>query len=480
MTRRGKVVLAVLTVGSLLGLVVATNAWFVSVNTTPPGKISSALVRYLPDTAQRSFSSLLTYGSVISGSGVDPDGVPLVLPGDRLLSSASVDDKQNQNVRTSIARDFEDKETVGTVIHWEVRTYGGVELTRKQRDLMDEKDPVDLWFVKDGAVPIDPPSINPTEYDIVTTTGGGVGVPGTGEGGVPITTTTTIVTTTYTARASDGISYRHEVTTTNIVTHEGASISPADSAGLWADPAPAQYIKATETVLFVQTPPTAENPATQPTRSYLLIEHIGGGGAQTPAGTTQAIPLSLGNLSTVETNLRIGLVAYLTPNTEGGVPVPLVLKGPEAKTGNYYLGSMDGEFFVELIVFHPYTPTDGAYRWAKVDETTEGVGKPLWSLWDLEVKDGAGAYTPAVPALPVAPAEPVGYTVSELLGIVSKPSTLGGVTDEGAFEIIFNKLYCENVPTITLRLSYYARQSEFMEWNEFYSQNLTMDMSQYQ
>lgn len=472
MTRRGKIALTVLVVGSLLGLVAATNAWFVAVSNTPPGKISSALVRYLPEAGPRSFTSLLTYGNLISGGGVDPDGTPLVLPGNSLLASASASDGKRL-VRTSIARAFEEKETVDTVIHREVRTLGGVEITRKQRDLMQADPPLDRWYEGDSTTPLaSPPTINATQYDVVTTTSGGEGVPGTGPDNLPTITTTTVVTTTYTPRVVGISAYRHEVTTTKIVTEEPETFSPNELAGKWVEATP--VLTATETVLFVQLAPLK-----QPTRSFLMIEHVGTG--------PTTIPLTLGNLSTVASNVRVGLNGRLT-SADGASVTNLTLSGPDAD-GICYLGTAIEGKSVELISFRPYqaaaVTTAGAeraaYQWTPVLEKEGSDVEPRWFLWDLTVDGSLN-----VPALPqpdtgtestvTAAQEPVPYIVTDALRIISKRPTINTALTDAEFELLFNQLYCEKVPTITLHVSYYARQNEYMGWNEFYSQDIDMSL----
>lgn len=480
MTRRGKIVLAVLVVGSALGLVAATNAWFIAVSNTPPGAINSALVRWLPAVGERSFTSLLTYGNIISGSGVDPDGVPLVLPGNYLLANVSTSGTTS-TVRTSIARDFDDgpnhtaPETVDTVIHWEVRTLDGVELTQKRRDLMDAHDPIEKWW-RDGIElgNDEKPVLLPNLYDIVTTTDESIKK----DDAAKTTTTTTVVTTTYTPRPDAGSisSYKQEVTTIKVVIHESPVITPAGYEGQW-DSAVA-VLTAMETVLFVQASPTIEAPNSvkQPTRSYLII---------TPVRKLDGavIPLALGNLSTTESNVRIGINGRLT-GADGKI-TPLTLSSPDPadpkSDGSYYLGStVDGKF-IELIQFRPYG-LEGQYQWVKVNEQATGKDS-LWSLWDLSINGNTKIppnFTvepdPSTPDTPVAPTIPTPYTVTDMLRIVPKRPDVNTSVNDATFEQLFNQLYCDKVPTITLHLSYYVRQSEFMDWTEFHSQDIDLSM----
>jgi hypothetical protein len=461
MTKGGKLVLALLAAGSALALVAATNAWFITVNSTTPINLSSALVRYLPESGNRSFSSLLTYGNLISGSGVDPDGTPLVLPGDRLLSSATVDSKGDQIVRTSIARKYEAGETADSVIHWEVRTYtradgSSVELTRKQRDLMGHGNPVSQWYdAADPANVIPDPRPDLSDYSASTTTSNSV------DAGSAATVTTTTISTTYTPRFDDKLpTYLNVVTTVDTVTHEVYIIAPEADSALWDASPPDKYFAATETVLF------AGSEGGPPTRSYLLIKNVGAG--ETPTeDASLPIPLSIGNLSTVDTQVRVGLNAYLTPRS--GSPSALSILGPDS-ADVYYLGAYSGGKFVELLAFHPYTGSD--YGWTKVTEQEEP--RSPWALWDLEV-DGSTA----VPPVPDAHGQPVKYTVTDRLNVASARSALSGAGSDEEFEHLFNSLYCDDLPTITLHLSYYVRQNEFMDWTEFYSQDLTMDMGDY-
>lgn len=461
MTKGGKLVLALLAAGSALALVAATNAWFITVNSTTPIDLSSALVRYLPESGSHSFSSLLAYGNLISGSGVDPDGTPLVLPGDRLLSSATVDSKGDQIVRTSIARKYEAGETADSVIHWEVRTYAradgsSVELTRKQRDLMGHGTPVSQWYdAADPANVIPDPRPDLSDYSASTTTSSSV------DAGGAATVTTTTISTTYTPRFDDKLpTYLNVVTTVDTVTHEAHVIVPEADSALWDASPPDKYLAATETVLF------AGSEGGPPTRSYLLIKNVGAGEIPTEDASLP-IPLSIGNLSTVDTQVRAGLNAYLTPRS--GSPSALSILGPDS-ADVYYLGAYSGGKFVELLAFHPYTGSD--YGWTKVTEQ-EDPGGP-WALWDLEV-DGSAA----VPPVADAHGQPVKYTVTDRLNVASARSALSGAGSDEEFEHLFNSLYCDDLPTITLHLSYYVRQNEFMDWTEFYSQDLTMDMGDY-
>lgn len=464
MTRGGKLVLGLLAVGSALALAAATNAWFITVNSTSPIDLSSALVRYLPDTGRRSFSSLLTYGNLLSGSGVDPDGTPLVLPGDRLLSSATVGVNGNRTVRTSIAREYDPGETADSVIRWEVRTYpradgSSVELTRKQRDLMARGTPASRWY--DAAdQEITDPHPAAADYSASTTTDIS-SVSGTVQGN-PATITTTAITTTYAPRLNAELpTYRNVITTADTVIHEGPTIVPAADSALWGAAPPARYLTAVETVLF------AGSSGGLPTRSYLLIKNVGAG--ETPTGDTSApVPLSIGNLSTVNTRVRIGLTAYLTPHS--GQPSVLDLRGPDSD-GVYYLGASSEGKFVELLTFRPYVGS--GYAWTKAAEAE--TGKSPWALWDLTVNSSFD-----VPPVPDGQGQPVKYVVTDRLGVASERSGLSGSADDDAeYEHLFNALYCDDLPTITLRLSYYVRQSEFMDWVEFYSQDLNMDMGDY-
>lgn len=482
MSRRMKLALVLLTLGSALGLVVATNAWFVSVNSTPPGNISAALIRYLPESGVRSVPSLLNYSSVISGNSIDPEGVPLVLPGDRLLAGTSTDGAGTQTVRTSVARPFVPGETAGTVIYSETRNYPRADgtiatLTKTRRDLMDAPAPKDEWF-ENGALMVSPPTLNPTQFEIVTTSSEAVA-----EDAVKATTTTTtVVTTTYTPRIEGASKFVHTVTTVTIVTHEAPTFSPAADGGLWKEtPVPAQRILTTETVLSVPNPKVPAL-ANLPTRTYLIIKNLGTGKPAT--AQEAALPLAIGNLSTVATNVRVGINAVLTPHGSAGET--LAVKGPD-KNGTYYLGKnavVSGtSYFVELLAFHP--ASTATYGWTKVTETVPGSSP--WGLWDLTLKTTPA--TTAIPPLPVPtppatppptplpPVPPTKYLVADVLGVVADPSNMAGsLTDRKIFEEQFNKLYCQGVPTIRVHLSYYTRQNEFMDWTEFYSQSIDMSL----
>ncbi len=457
MAKRTKLILFVMALVSILGLAVATNAWFVTVNATPPGKISSALVHYLPDGGGQTIPSILKYGNLVSGNGADPDGTALVLPGDSLLPLVTTEGG-TQTVRTSIARLFEEGETVDTLIHWEIRANGGVELTSKQRDLMRAGTPVSQWY-KDG-VPLDTPP-SPTAADYIAETTTAEESKSTTAEGFPATQTTLTVTTVYTPRKEGAPTFQLVSTTVNIIVHEPAKIAPADQADLWDGAA--QLHSAVETVIFVQDGTVEQT--NLPTRSILLIRT-----PNTVDAPSAALPLMLENRSTVETNVRIGLNARVTPLGSGKTPFPLETR---EKNGTYYLGATIENHFIELLAFRP---ADG---WVKVAE--QGGKSSPWALWDF-----APGGSPAIPAIsppvdaPDAPAVPVRYPVTDSFRIISESAGLDGTIDTAQFELLFNRLYCEDVPTITIHLSYYVRQHEFMDWTEFYSQDLTLDMGDFQ
>lgn len=478
MTRRTKLILFVMALVSVLGLTVATNAWFVSVSATPPGKISSALVQYLPDGGKQTIPSILDYGNLISGSGADTDGVALVLPGDRLLpmvtTTTGPDDEKSQTVRTSIARPFEAGETVDTVIHWELRTatlsdLSTLTLTSKQRDLMRAGTPMSQWYKNDVALsegePI--PSPPPADYIAETTTAEAVATityegdsPAEGStdrpyAGRPAVRTTTSVTTLYTPRSAGGDTYKLISTTANTVVQAAPEITPADPDGLWATATKTHT--ATETVIFVDSSQTP-TPDKLPTRSLLLISPLGSALLDGPT-----LPLVLENHSTVDTNVRIGLNATVT--TPDATPATVALeakwKADDAdKTGTCYLGITTDGHFIELLAFSP------AAGWVPA---TKDFARN-WVLWDLTTT-ADGAATTSIPPITTAP---VRYPVTADFGIVSRSAGLDSSISDALFETLFNQLYCEKIPTITIHLSYYVRQAEFMDWTEFYSTEISM------
>lgn len=465
----------------VLAAVGATYAWFVSLNQTPTGVVDSALIRWLPEAGERSVPSLVKYGSLISGSSIDPDGTPLVIPGDRLLSgvTTTVDTAAGittQSVRTSIARAYRSGETEGTVIHGELRyfeerddmgTVTGVKpAARTQRDLMDAPDPVSTWYDGTGAVLASPPAITPGLYDVTTTSDTVTTAP------VGQTVTVTTLTTTYTTLKDKVLDYTHTVVTTTTVTHEAARFSPAgfDPAAWDAALALPRYTYE-ETVLSVPEDPTESSTV----RTRMVITEQRAWEAGDAAATKEAaLPLGLENCSTADSNLRIAFSATVVRSGSDGE----VLTAREQDGVTYFGKEQDGHF-IELIALAPASG-DG-FAWARSSgEASDGAGR-TWTLWDLTVPDGEGsaAMTARIPGLPAAEADapapqPVYYPAVQALSVVSTPHFMGGVENAQAiFETAFNELYCKDLPIIQLRLRYYSRQADYMDWTEFYSDSIS-------
>lgn len=484
MSQRAKLLMAGTALVAALGLTAATNAWFVSLSRTPAGVVHSALVRCLPESGpERDTASLLTYGSLVSGSGVDTDGVPLILPGDSLLSMQTWTDN-SRVVRTSLARDFQDGETPGTVIHRTERTdANGVTATMTQRDLMHAYE-TSSWYEGDTATgtPVDPvPSLDLSAYTAVTTAATTVESPN----GKTITTVT--LTTVYTPRnPEDKTFYTYVHNSIEEVTHEAASYYPDQDAynGIIF---PNLTYKTDETVLSVDTGKTV-------THSYLIITETPGAGTPSGDGKTDPVPLplTLGNLSTADVNIRVGLNATITRTKDSSPEVtPLVLRSGMDATdkGAYFLGMERAadNAFIELFRFKP--ASSSTYEWVK---STDETDSKTWSLFDLSLKnvehpldipppaqptappDPAASGTPETPAPTPSPAPeetpPDLYAVIDALQVVSKSSF--GV-DKTPFEQSFNELYCSGAPTIRLSVHFYVRQSEYMAWSEFYSDSLS-------
>lgn len=470
-----------------LGLTAATNAWFVSLSRTPAGVVRSALVRCLPESGpERDTASLLTYGSLVSGSGVDTDGVPLILPGDSLLSMQTWTDN-SRVVRTSLARDFQTGETPGTVIHRTERTdKNGVTATMTQRDLMHAYE-TSSWYEGDTATgtPLDPaPSLDLSAYTAVTTAATTVERP---EGR---TITTVTLTTVYTPRAEgDGKIYTHVHNSVEEVTHEAATYAPDPST--FENIASVLTYKTDETVLSVDTAQTV-------THSYLIITETPAS-VTAPPGKTDPVPLTLtlGNLSTADVNIRVGLNATITRTDKDNntTVTPLALRaGKNAEEGAYFLGLTKDSHFIELFRFEP-ADTD-TYQWVQSADTgTDSQNSSVWSLFDLSLKapaEGANPLDIPPPVQPTAPPDPAAsgtpetpaptpspdqeetppdlYAVMDALQVVSRSSF--GV-DKTPFEQSFNELYCSGAPTIRLSVHFYVRQSEYMAWSEFYSDSLS-------
>lgn len=491
MARRTKLLAAATAVLGLLALTGAAYAWFVSLNATPPGVVRSALVRCLPDSGEeRSMESFLTYGSLVSGNSIDPEGVPLILPGDWLLSSTATQTNAAtqaegattaRTVRTSRARLFQAGETPGTVIRAQLRYSTGPEgavtaVTRTQRDLMAVEE-ADIWYQgPDDTYPVlDPaPVLNLSDYVVVTTrhTDG----PTTAGG---VTTTITSLTTAYTPRDPDGQAYTHVHSTREDVTHESPTFSPGgwDQATFSALEALPRF-DTEETVLSVP-----EKSTQTASRTYLVLTETRPREPGDADSAPAPLALGLGNCSTEDVCVRVGVSAVVV---RGANAESLTLR-QGADSQSWYLGKESGGRFIELLALHTYAET-GGYRWA-----LSGDSGGIWSLWDLTLPGPDGTGTTAVPAptlpaaaespsaSPASPApaaaapgeaavpEPGYYAVFDELSVVTG-SHFG--VEKAAFEQLFNDFYCNSSPTLQLRIRYYVRQSDYMDWSEFYSQSL--------
>lgn len=481
MTKRAKLIFALAAATAVLALSAATYAWFIALSTTPAGLVTSALVQCLPEKGLRDPDSLLAYGSLISGYSVDPDGnVPLVLPGDKLLSGLRTEAGGASTLRTSIARQFEAGETVNTEIWRETRYAVPLPpITRTQRELMGVVGPIFQWFLGDTLL-LEDPHLNPNLYDRQITSASH-STPGADK-----TVTVELITTTYTQLEDPNVIYREERTTTTTVTHEAASYQGSgggDLAAEWAARDAVKTLKVTELVLAV--PPPGSGTSDPLTRSSLLITD-----ARTSADATQketSLPLSIGNLSTTPTQIRIGVSVILKPRV--GQPEALKMQGID---GAFTLGKGDKEnHFIDLITLTTGAGTDslgGTYQWTQT--TGENATSSPWYFWDMNyTADGKTTNTipsslppeqpspapsaalPEETPAPSRPPEPVLYTALQTLSVTSRPST---AVDVIHFEEQFNALYCTNTPTIELRVRYFVRQNDYMDWTEFYSEVATM------
>ncbi|MEG2097271.1 MAG: hypothetical protein RRY65_03810 [Pseudoflavonifractor sp.] len=468
MKRRTVLTLIFLSVATLIALSGASWAWFITLNETPVGQINSALVQYYPDQSQRSVPELLTYGTLISGDSVDKDGKPLTLPGDRLLASVATAPNGNHAIRTSVARPFETGETVGTVVNGEICYVKGKALTKTQRDLFTPPKTTINWYKGTEPAPVTPPAIDPALYQVATTSKTQVTTPA----GQTVTTTTVIVS--YTPIDPKNPAYRREEVTITLVTHEAAKI-PAG----WPNPATPQ-LTYTETVLAITGQAGEANRVTR-SRLQILDERIITGDGTYPK-TTNPLPLVLENRSNVETNVRLGVSVILTPN--GGNGETLTMR--EA-AGKFYFGKSDAKNnFIELLELTPGAEA-GKYGWIPV---TEETAAPLdaWHLWDLNLTTGgkiippiptpAPTPTPTLPPPSTAPTAapspaPVYYRAVQELALCTGSHFN---VEQATFENNFNNFYCVHTPTITVMVRYYAKQGQYMEWQEFYSQKINMSV----
>ena len=225
MSLRAKLLMAGTALMAVLGLTAATNAWFVSLSRTPAGVVRSALVRCLPESGpERDTASLLAYGSLVSGSGVDTDGVPLILPGDSLLSTQTWTGN-SRVVRTSLAREFQTGETPGTVIHRTERTASdGSAATMTQRDLMHAYE-TDQWY--EGSASIGSAPADLSAYTAVTAASTTVN-----KDDIAKTVTTVTLTTVYTPRDPQAPTYTHVHSSVSSVVKVKAGSGMASKASL--------------------------------------------------------------------------------------------------------------------------------------------------------------------------------------------------------------------------------------------------------
>lgn len=466
MNTRSKLALLTLCAGVTAGAVGVTQAWFVSLNRTPPGSILSALVRYQPEFQEdQTMDVLLTYGNLVGGTGVDEEGVPHVLPGESLLATVLEEGTgadYKRTVHTSRVRSYQRGETVRTVISAETRSYQVVEtelvdgepvevtktleVTRSQRDLFHSEETV----TENGILL--PPGTMPdlAGWELLTISS---------QRQDPVTSggkTVTVITSTSTyVLVGDRTQQKVVVTaTTETVTHEretyvGGTKADFDSylahGGAWLN-------TMTETVLALL--PDQTNP--QSVRTQLTVV---GPGRSLPLGNGHFLPLSMGNQSTVATNLRLGVSATLTPRTNEGVTLPTQTLAIQSAGGLYYLGVTDPTTsqFVELLEL------DLADNWLA---TTEA------NVWDLSLP-GVGMNIPAQ-LDPLA--EPTIYPA--VTGVsVSTSSHFGLADNQEEFELAFNRLYAQNSPLIELRIRFYAKQADYMDWKEFYTTGISMNIS---
>ena len=427
-------------------LVVATRAWFLNLNETAAGTVAAGTVNYLPKGEQTP-ETLLRYGNLISGSSISPDGIPHVLPGDRLLAATStqVDGSvAKQTVNTTIARPYQSGETQGTVIYGETRWFTDetgkiLSARRLQRDLMATEILPEEW-TDDNGTPIEKPLINSSQYNIVTTTSQKKQTVGNAD------ITDTILTTVYTNRENAKV-YRNVRTTRVTVTHEAPSFS--DATLNWADALPYPYIETEEIVLAVTN---------NITRSRILITEYRLAAGETGSPEEASLPLSLGNLSTVPTNVRMGISAVLlTGETEETLQT-------RQSGGGWYIGKQGSTGdFIELFEISP--SVRDRYGWTYLGMSADGY------LWDLALTGGKKE----IPAIP-SPQEgeepkPEVYAAIDRLEVASE-SHFG--LNQAIFEDQFNKLYCKDTPKIRLQIRYYAKQNDYMDWSEFLSDSITM------
>ncbi|MEG2454712.1 MAG: hypothetical protein RSC08_00550 [Oscillospiraceae bacterium] len=470
---------ALVSVLACLCLVSVTRSWFVSLNETPPGSLTAGLVRFLPEGAQN-HRELFTYGNLISGNSIDDEGVPHVLPGDILLPRTSISITGNittQTLTTSVVHPYLAGESAGTVIHREERRFTPTDPAKpirvilyQQRELMSV-DIKNIWTHNGAPLATPPKPEDLVTYRAVTTSQTTTST-GTDPSGYPTTSTISTTETTYTNPKNDV--YVHSNVRTVTVTHEPATYTENGSPAtdfVWANGDKYPRLISTEDVLY------SSGTVGGVTRSRLtLVETRPQKPGEGPTTGLAVLPLTLGNLSTVPTNVRLAISVNLISS---GTTVPLAFR-QETGSGAWCVGQNNAAgHFIELLRLKP--AETAAYHWVPV-----APASPTVPAWDLTLKKPAvgtaATVIPPVPtqtatpsptgaALTAQTATPVLYKALSDLRISIVPSF--NTTPE-EFEKGFNDFYCTGSPTIQLKIVYLAKQAEYMDWSDFHTETLTL------
>ncbi|MEG1577132.1 MAG: hypothetical protein RRY64_00285 [Oscillospiraceae bacterium] len=469
-----------------LSVVTVTRSWFISHDEASFNAVTAGVVHYLPENPM-SQTDMVLYGNLIGGNSVDSLGVSRVLPGDSLLPYHTVTingTSATEKTVSSIVHPFNAGETPGSVIHREERTTGeGKTVVRIQRDLLTKGDPITQWYNKDA--PGSAMSKPPTDADLglcqkvtgtpITTVTEVPAAPGANPPTPARTETTVSLTTVYNG---DVTGYTSVTTQTNTVTHETASFTGGIETEWKNSAANTPRLTSTESILYAGG--DQKNTTSLLDVTYFRAAHNG----EQPIPTPAVMPLVLGNCSTVPTNLRISATVTIS-SAKYATPAKLTFKqGTDANQGYWYAGTEVANVgFVELLRIKP------AAGWTRATPAPVSPTAPVSDtepVWELTAIGGTTVSAiPALPGGPVVSVVPVSPSVTPTPAPPLQPvryAALDGVSiaeksafklADSVFETKFKDLYC-NDTMIEIKLSYFARQANYMEWNEFHSDRLTL------
>lgn len=222
--------------------------------------------------------------------------------------------------------------------------------------------------------------------------------------------------------------------------------------------------------------PTMENET--PDIHGKLIDGSGTNGGQTVylipgSGLLEADPgqLLLQNFSTVPTEVRVVVNCLLSTDGTEATEVGGMRWQRIGETNSYYYGKNDAAGrFMPMLEFA--FASDAGYSWAFTEGGTAPDGMVDFSTcWELRV---AGSPTVPVPDTPVAGTT---YHVLNALTLVAEYTHDDAGNDtldvtQAEFDTFFSENFAGN--TMTLEILYYAKQQQYMNWNVFSRQFVTL------